>query len=78
VSASERQDEEQMPRETGTRQGRTPPTGDPHRGEVPAKDPPPKGRATQGTHTEHTQTYSIYILRLTERFDNILGISKKK
>jgi len=46
---------EQMPRETGTRQGRTPPTGDPHRGEEPAEDPPPKGRATQGTHTEHTR-----------------------
>ena len=56
VSASERQDEEQMPRETGTREGRTPPTGDPHRGEDPAEDPPPEGRATQGTHTEHTQT----------------------
>ena len=56
VSASERQDEEQMPRETGTRQGRTPPTGDPHRGEDPAEDPPPERRATQGTYTEHTQT----------------------
>ena len=56
MSASERQDEEQMPRETGTRQGRTPPTGDPHRGEDPAEDPPPEGRATQGTHTEHTDT----------------------
>ena len=59
VSASERQDEEQMPRETGTRQGRTPPTGDPHRREDPAENPPPEGRATQGTHTEHTQTASI-------------------
>ena len=56
VSASERQDEEQMPRETGTRQGRIPPTGDSHRGEDPAEDPPPEERATQGTHTEHTQT----------------------
>jgi len=46
VSASERQDEEQMPRETGTRHGRTPPTGDPPRGEDPAEDPPPEGRAT--------------------------------
>jgi len=56
LSASERQDEEQKPRETGIRQGRTPPTGGPHRGENPAEDPPPEGRATQGTHTEHTQT----------------------
>jgi len=31
-------------------------TGDPHRGEDPAEDPPPEGRATQGTHTGHTQT----------------------
>jgi len=31
-------------------------TGDPHRGEGPTEDPPPEGRATQGTHTEHTQT----------------------
>jgi len=56
VSTSERQDEEQMPRETGTRQGIGLPTGDPHRGR--AEDPPPEGRATQGTHTEHTQTES--------------------
>ena len=56
MSASERQDEEQMPRKTGTRQGRTPPAGDLHRGKDPAEDPPPEGRATQGTHTEHTQT----------------------
>ena len=33
VSTSERQDEKQMPRETGTGQGRPPPTGDPHRRE---------------------------------------------
>jgi len=32
------------------------PTGDPHRGEGPTEDPPPEGRATRGTHTEHTQT----------------------
>ena len=57
VSASERQDKEQVPRETGTRQGRTPPTGDPHRGEDPAEDTPPEGRATQGTHTEHTDRF---------------------
>jgi len=31
-------------------------TGDQHRGEGPTEDPPPEGRATQGTHTEHTQT----------------------
>jgi len=31
-------------------------TGDPHRGEGPTEDPPPEGRATQGTHTGHTQT----------------------
>jgi len=31
-------------------------TGDPHRGEGPTEDPPPEARATQGTHTEHTQT----------------------
>jgi len=31
-------------------------TGDPHRAEGPTEDPPPEGRATQGTHTEHTQT----------------------
>jgi len=61
VSASERQDEEQMSRETGTRQGRIPPTGDPHRGEGPEEDPPPEGRATQGTHTEPTQTVHTYI-----------------
>jgi len=30
--------------------------GDPHRGEGPTEDPPPEGRVTQGTHTEHTQT----------------------
>ena len=35
---------------------RTPTTGDPRRGEDPTEDPPPEGRATQGTHTEHTQT----------------------
>jgi len=29
-------------------------TGDPHRGQGPTEDPPPEGRATQGTHTEHT------------------------
>ena len=34
MSASERQDEEHMPRETGTRQGRTPPTGVNQRGGV--------------------------------------------
>jgi len=59
VSASERQDGEHMPRKTGTRQGRTPPTGDPHKGEDPAEDPPPEGRATQGTHTDHRQTSFI-------------------
>jgi len=41
--------------------GRTPPTGDPHRGEDPAEGPPPEGRATQGAHTEHTQTVSLYL-----------------
>jgi len=61
VSVSERQDEKQMPRETGSRQGRTPPTGDPHRAEDPAEDPPPEGWATQGTHTEHTQTSRNYV-----------------
>jgi len=35
-------------------------TGDPHRGEGPTEDPPPEGRATQGTHTGHTQTTSTY------------------
>jgi len=49
-----------MPRETRTRQGRIPSTGDPHRGEDPAEDPPPEGRATQGTHTEHTKTFVLY------------------
>jgi len=41
-------------------------TGVPHRGptqgthtEGPTEDPPPEGRATQGTHTEHTQTYTV-------------------
>jgi len=34
----------------------SPDTGDPHRGEGPTEDPPPEGRATQGTHTKHTQT----------------------
>ena len=72
VSTSERQDMELMPRETGTRQGRAPPTGDSHRGkdpatgdphrrEDPAEDPSPEGRASQGTHTEHIQTLSIFI-----------------
>jgi len=56
VNPSGRQDERQMPRETGTRQRRTPPTGDPHRGGGAAEDPPPEGRAIQGTNTEHTQT----------------------
>jgi len=31
-------------------------TGDPHRGEGPTEDPPPEGRATQGTQTGHIQT----------------------
>jgi len=38
---------------------RTPPTGDPHRGGDPAEDPPPEGRATQGTHTEHTDIFGL-------------------
>ena len=37
---------------------RVPPTGDPHRGEGPAEGPPPEGRATQGTHTEHKRQAS--------------------
>jgi len=45
VSTSERHAEEQMARETGTRQGGALPIGDPHRGEDPAKDPSPEGRA---------------------------------
>jgi len=72
VSTSERQDEEQMSRETGTRQGRPPPIGDPHRGEDPAtgdphsgedptEDPSLEERATQGTHTEHTQTLVTWL-----------------
>jgi len=32
-------------------------TGDPHRGKGPTEDPPLEGRATQETHTEHTQTF---------------------
>jgi len=37
-------------------------TGDPHRGEGPTEDPPPEGRATQGTHTEkHTHIHLIYV-----------------
>jgi len=47
----------------GTTQGT--PTGDPHRGEGPTEDPPPEGRATQGTHTEHTQTIHHTILAIT-------------
>jgi len=47
-----------MPRETGTRMGGSPPTGDPHPGEDLAENPPLEGKATQGTHTKHTQTYS--------------------
>jgi len=35
-------------------------TGGPHRGEGPTEDPPPEGRATQGTHIEHTQIYNTY------------------
>jgi len=47
---------------------RTPPTGDPHRGEGPAADPPPEGRSTQGTHTEHTQTsFALLEARLALR-----------
>jgi len=42
------------PTQRGTTQGTQ--TGDPHRGEGPTEDPPPEGRATQGTHTGHTQT----------------------
>jgi len=58
VSASGRQDEEQMPRETGIRQGRTLPTGDPHRGEDPAEDPPPEGGPHRGpTHNTHRQMH---------------------
>ena len=37
-------------------------TGDPHRGEGPAEDPPPEGRATQGTHTEYTQTVMSVVI----------------
>ena len=57
VSASERQDVEQMLRETGTRQGRNPHTGVPHKGEEPAEDPPPEGRATQGNTTGEEPTH---------------------
>ena len=38
------------------------PTGDPNRGEDPTEDPPPEGRATQGTHTEHTQTVIVSVV----------------
>jgi len=65
VSASERQDKEQMPRETGTRQGRTPPTGDPHRGEDTAEDPPPGG----GPHRGPTQ--NIHRQRIPEGSEKI-------
>jgi len=38
-------------------------TGDPHRGEGPTVDPPPGERATQGTHTGHTQTCLVRMHR---------------
>jgi len=49
-----------MPHETQHDEGPTQGThtGDPHRGEGPTEDPPPEGRVTQGTNTEHTQTPS--------------------
>jgi len=34
-------------------------TGDPHTGDGPTEDPPPEGRAAQGTHTERTQTTEV-------------------
>jgi len=69
-----------MPRETGTRQGRrSPPTGDPHREEDPAEDPPPEGRATQGTYTEHTQTSAMLQLHfLAEWCEDGLGVPPLK
>jgi len=60
-----------MPPETGTRQGRIPPTGDQHGGEGPAEDPPPEGRATQGTHTEHIQAQP----HLLER-ESYIGVTR--
>jgi len=57
IPLREREREREARRETyATGSGNTPPTGDPHRGEDPAEEPPPEGRATQGTHTEHTLT----------------------
>ena len=41
-------------------------TGDPHRGESPTEDPSSEGRATQETHTEHTQTPSMYLSRVIQ------------
>ena len=60
MSASERQDKKQMPRETGTRQGGALLTGGQRRQEGPAEDPPPEGRATHGTRIEHAQTTMIW------------------
>ena len=55
VSASDSVD---MLQEEETPEGRAPPTGDTHRGGggAPQGTPPQEGRATQGTHIEHTQT----------------------
>jgi len=46
------------PTQRGPTQGTQ--TGDPHRGEGPTEDPPPERRATQGTHTGHTQTRWLF------------------
>jgi len=48
------EDEEQIPRKPRTRQGGGASRVNPD----PAGDPPPEGRATQGTYTEHTDTFN--------------------
>jgi len=67
VSARERQDEEQMPRETGTRQGRTAPTGDPHRGE----DPQRTHHRTGGPHRGPTQNTHRHSTQLQEEINDL-------
>jgi len=67
VSARERQDKEQMPREVETRQGRTPPTGDPHRGDDFAEEHTTVGEGHTGDpHRTHTDMY-LTLLRSKRR-----------
>jgi len=64
-------------------------TGDPHRGPTQrgggTEDPPPEGRATQGTNTEHTQTIKLtlkvlcrYQLTAIGRFALFMYMSERR